>query len=61
MHYSSEMELKHCVRRHIQIVRSTGVQGEEGFSSHLFQFMEEKGPGLASLLYSIVMSKGIDL
>ena len=27
----------------------------------VFQFMEEKGPGLASLLYSIVMSKGIDL
>ena len=59
MHYNSEMELKHCVRRHIQIVRLNRLGR---FLLHIyFQFMEEKGPGLASLLYSIVMSKGIDL
>ena len=36
-------------------------QGGKVSPPHLFQFMEEKGPGLASLLYSIVMSKGIEL
>ena len=59
MHYNSEVELRQCVRRHIQIVRLTREKGVT--QQHLFQFMEEKGPGLASLLYSIVMSKGIEL
>ena len=58
MHNSSEGELKNCVRRHIQIVSN---QTDMSVYMDVFQFMEEKGPGLASLLYSIVMSKGIDL
>ena len=58
MHNSSEIELKNCVRRHIQIVRAAELYS---LVKGIFQFMEERGPGLASLMYSIVLSRGIDL
>ena len=52
---NKEEELKNVVKRHIYYV---GPHLYDLVLQKYFQFLQEKGGGLASLLYSIVLSKG---
>ena len=52
-----EEELRKLITKHIYFVSpSTLVL----YLANFFQFMQEKGGGLACLLYSLVLSKGFD-